>query len=345
MRRREFFRLAAGAAIAPRAPAAGRAKITRITITPIVGRFHKTVAMNSSSQPNGDTYKTYLLRVFTDQGVSGTGTLYYPAPDQAMLEALRTLVGANVFDLYRIEARRIRGVAPAHQDVMTRYRFVDSALFDLIGQLFHVPCYELLGEPVRERMEVYDGTLYFSDVMRPEKGIAAVVAEAEESVRAGYRGMKMKVGRNYKWIPGLAGVERDIEVVNAVRKAIGPDRKLMADANNGYRGQFDLAWRFLSETQKSNLFWIEEIFPQDVANYTRLREKMHQAGMKTLIADGEDMNSADELKPYLHPLLIDVAQLDIRRMGFLADREVAKLSAASGGICIPHNWASQIGDL
>jgi D-galactarolactone cycloisomerase len=344
MRRRDFLSLAgvAAAAAAPRSPI----KITRLTVTPIEGRFHKTVAMNSSARaPMGDTYQNHLLRIFTDQGVSGTGVLYYPPPDKPMLEALRTVVGANPLELYRIEGRRLRGRAPEHQAVLSRYRILDSALFDLIGQLLQVPCHELLGEPVRDRVDVYDGTLYFSDVMRPEKGVAAVVEEAEESIRSGYRAMKMKVGRNFKWIPGLAGVQRDVEVVNAVRRAIGPDVKLMADANNGYRGEFDLAWRFLSETQKSNLYWIEEIFPQDVALYTRLKEKMRQAGMKTFIADGEDMDSAEELRPYMKPLLIDVTQIDIRRAGFLANREAAELSESSGAHCIPHNWGSQIGGL
>ncbi|MBI3696202.1 MAG: hypothetical protein HY238_15370 [Acidobacteria bacterium] len=338
MRRREFLGLAATAAAG-----ASPAKITRITIAPIEGRFHKPVAMNSQDPAaKGETYSTHLLRVFTDQGISGTGTLDYSSPDKPMLEALRGLIGANPTDLYEMDGR----IRSAKHPALARYRFLDSALFDLIGQLLEVPCYELLGAPARDRVEVYDGTLYFSDVMRPEKGVAAVVAEAEEAVRSGYRGMKLKVGRNFKWIPGLPGVERDIEVVNAVRRAVGPQVKIMADANNAYKGEFDLAWRFLAETQKSNLYWIEEIFPQDIALYTRLKEKMQQAGMKTFIADGEDMRSAEELGPYLKPrVLIDVTQIDIRRAGFLGNRDAAELSAAAGAVCVPHNWGSQIGGL
>lgn len=344
MRRREFVGLAA-AGVA-RAAAKPSVKITRITITPIEGRFHKKVAMNSYDKaPKGETYSTHLLRVFTDQGVAGTGTLDYSAPDQPMLEALRGLVGANPLAVYEMESGRVRRASAEHRAVLGRYRFLDSALFDLIGKLLAAPAYKLLGEAVRERVEVYDGTLYFSDVMRPEKGVAAVVEEAEEAARAGYRGMKLKVGRNSKWMPGIAGVERDIEVVNAVRRAVGPEIKVMADANNGYRGEFDLAWRFLAETQKSNLYWIEEIFPQDVAQYTRLKEKMQQAGMKTLIADGEDMRTAEELRPYMRPRLIDVTQIDIRRAGFLGNREAAELSGENGAVCVPHNWGSQIGGL
>jgi D-galactarolactone cycloisomerase len=344
MRRRDFLRVTATAAATARA--APPVKITRITVAPIEGRYHKKVAMNSSMQAAmGETYTNHLIRIFTDQGVAGTGVLYYRPPDEGLYAALKKLIGTNPLELYEMEGRRIRAMRPDLKAGIGSYRFVESALWDLIGQLTKTPCYEMLGPPVRERVEVYDGTLYFSDVMRPEKGVAAVVEEAEESVRAGYRAMKMKVGRGFKWIPGIEGVKRDIECVNAVRKAIGPEVRLMADANNGYRGQFDLAWRFLAETQKSNLFWIEEIFPQDVGLYTKLKEKMRQAGMKTLIADGEDMDSAEELRPYMKPRLIDVTQIDIRRAGFLGNRKAAELSAAGGAYCVPHNWGSLVGGL
>ena len=342
MKRRDFLTLAAAAATNAFA-AKPSAKITRITIAPIEGRFHKRVAMNAyDTAPKGETYPAHLIRVFTDQGVSGTGTLDYSAPDKPMLEALHTLIGADVLALYDIQDGCVRA---ARSPVLGKYRFLDSTMFDLIGQILNVPCHQLIGPSVRDRIEPYDGTLYFSDVMIPEKGVAAVVAEAEEAVRAGYRGMKLKVGRCDKWVPGIEGVIRDIAVVNAVRSAVGPDIKIMVDANNGYKGRLQLAWRFLSETQKSNPYWLEEVFPEDPEMYTRLREKMQQAGMKTLIADGENFRSVDEMRPYMKPLLIDVTQIDIRRGGFLDNRRAAELAASSGGFCVPHNWGSQMGGL
>jgi L-alanine-DL-glutamate epimerase-like enolase superfamily enzyme len=86
-------------------------------------------------------------------------------------------------------------------------------------------------------------------------------------------------------------------------------------------------------------------FPQDPALYARLREKMREAGMKTLLADGEDMDSIEGLRPYMNPRLIDLTQIDIRRAGFLGNREAAEFSARHGALCVPHNWGSQIGGL
>jgi L-alanine-DL-glutamate epimerase-like enolase superfamily enzyme len=209
MRRRNFLCLAGtAAALGPRAFSAA-AKITRITIAPIEGRFHKEVAMNAYDQaPKGRTYPTHLLRMFTDQGVSGTGTLEYAAPDKPLLEGLRALLGRDPQSIYVIDNQRVKAISPEFAGLFGRYPYLDSALFDLIGHMLGVPCYELLGPSARDRIEVYDATIYFSDVMRPEKGVRAVVEEAEEAVKSGYRGLKMKVGRNFKWMPGEAGIAR-----------------------------------------------------------------------------------------------------------------------------------------
>ena len=171
-----------------------------------------------------------------------------------------------------------------------------------------------------------------------------MVEECEEAVKSGYRGIKIKAGRGDKWMPRKAGDDRDIEVVYAVRSAIGPDTLFMVDPNYGYRNQFDAAWRFLWETRDARLHWMEEIFPETVPDYTRLRAKLSNAGIKTLLAAGEHMRDIRGFEPYLHPArLMDVLQLDIRQGGFLDNAQLARIASKAGAVVIPHNWASQIG--
>jgi L-alanine-DL-glutamate epimerase-like enolase superfamily enzyme len=89
---------------------------------------------------------------------------------------------------------------------------------------------------------------------------------------------------------------------------------------------------------------MEEIFPEDIQAYTRLRERMAAAGIKTLIADGENLREPEDFKRYLNsPRTFDVVQMDIRVGGFLANRELARLAEAAGATSVPHNWASQVG--
>jgi D-galactarolactone cycloisomerase len=183
-------------------------------------------------------------------------------------------------------------------------------------------------------------------VMRPERGVAAVVEEAEEAVRSGFKALKLKLGRGSKWMDRASGDARDIAVVHAVRKAVGAGVLIMVDANNGYQGQFDALWRLLSETQADQLYWIEEPFPESVEGYGRLKDKLAEAKMKTMIADGENLRHPNDFEPYLTPRrLMDVLQLDTRSGGFLANREIARRGEAVGAVTIPHNWGSQIGHL
>jgi L-alanine-DL-glutamate epimerase-like enolase superfamily enzyme len=71
---------------------------------------------------------------------------------------------------------------------------------------------------------------------------------------------------------------------------------------------------------------------------------MRAAKMKTFLADGENMRSADQFTPYLKPRrLMDVLQMDIRRGGFLENLRMARMGEEAGAVSVPHNWGSQVG--
>jgi D-galactarolactone cycloisomerase len=208
------------------------------------------------------------------------------------------------------------------------------------------PCWKLLGDSARQQITAYDGTIYFADIWFGDRGVRAVMEEVEESAKKGYIGMKLKVGRGFRWMDKDAGITRDLEILRNARKLLGPQIKIMADDNNAYKDDFNRAWKFLSQTGDINLYWIEEIFPETVADYTRLKDLMAKAGMKTLVADGENFREPAPFEPYLKPKrLIDVLQMDIRRGGFLKCQEMGRLAEAVGGVAMPHNWGSQVGGL
>ncbi|MBI4875644.1 MAG: hypothetical protein HY822_13505 [Acidobacteria bacterium] len=343
MQRRFFLPALASAALRPARPAAKA--IRRIVLAPVEGRFHKFVTMNRYDKaPKGHTYTNTLVRIQTGEGAEGVGVMGYAAPDDAFRHALRGLLGALPLDLYEMREGRIAGRAPAYAALLTRYKHLDGPLFDLVGKLTGRPAWRLLGESARERIEVYDGTLYFSDVWFAGRGVRAVVEEAEEACRKGYRGLKLKVGRGFQWMEQDQGDRRDIEVVRAVRRAVGPRVKILADANDGYQQDYDRAWRFIAETASAGIHWYEELYPEDVARYSRLRQDLRKAGIRSLIADGESVHRTADFEPYLRPVrLIDVLQMDIRTEGFLENAAAARLAQAAGGTCVPHNWGSQVG--
>lgn len=344
MNRRHFLFSAAASTVASARPKPAD-RITQITLATVQGRFHKFVCMNSYDEaPKGHTYTNTLVRVATQQGLEGVGVMAYAPPDNDFHQALKQLVGADPQSLYEFRDGRIVGRAAAHEKLLAEYKHLDGPLFDLIGKIREVPCWKLIGEAVRDRTELYDGTLYFSDIWFKNRGAQAVVEEALEAQKKGYPGVKIKVGRGSKWMGKDAGLERDIEVLKAVREAAGPKLNINADANNGFRNDYERGWKLLRETRDVNLNFIEEIFPEDVGLYTKLRGQMKQLGLKTIIADGENFRSAKPFEPFLSPnRLMDIVQLDIRRGGFIDGMKMARMAKAAGAVFIPHNWGSQVG--
>lgn len=345
MNRRRFVATAGGAVLGRALQAAAQNPIRSITLAPIECRFHKFVAMNAyDTVPKGHTYKNTLVRVKTAEGVEGIGVMGYPEPDADFRTAIQTLIGADPLSLYEMKDGRITGRAPTFAAVLQRYRHLDGPLFDLIGKLTNKPAWQLIGSSARDRVEVYDGTLYFSDVWFPRAGIRAVEEEVEEALKKGYRGVKLKMGRGSKWMEREAGTARDIAVTLAVRRAGGKDFKLLVDANNGYKDHHEHVWRYVSETAPANLHFMEEMFPENVAHYTALRDRMDKAGIKTLIAEGENEREIAAFLPYLKPRrLYDVVQMDIRTGGFVDNIALAKVAEEAGAVSIPHNWGAQIG--
>ena len=105
MTRRAFLSTLA-AATAVRAVARPAARITRISLVPIQGRFHKFVAMNSyDTAPKGHTYTNHLIRIATDAGAEGVGAMGYAAPDDAYRAALKSLIGADPLAIFAPTSR------------------------------------------------------------------------------------------------------------------------------------------------------------------------------------------------------------------------------------------------
>ena len=94
---------------------------------------------------------------------------------------------------------------------------VDMALWDLYGQLYHIPVYKLLGGG-RKKI-VTDITISVND---PE----TMAKDARLAVARGYDCLKMKVG---------ISPELDVARLKAVRSAVGKDVVIRIDANQAWQ--------------------------------------------------------------------------------------------------------------
>jgi L-alanine-DL-glutamate epimerase-like enolase superfamily enzyme len=341
MRRRDWLQsvalgwLAANAtrAATPRERAAHAAiadvKITRVTRFRLIAKRPKFVGKNARLDDHGDTTSDQILRLQTDAGVEGVGV------GDISKETAAAVVGKSINELWKPGVGSVGPLARA-----------DHALFDLVAKLQNVPAWKLIGDGGPKQIQVYDGSIYFNDLMPQfaDRGVARLLEEVEMALDRGHRAFKIKIGRGHKWMNPSDGMARDVDVVAAIRKHVGPAIKLMVDANNGYSET--TAREFLKKTAETKLTWIEEPFPESPTADSSLKQFLAENGMNTLVADGESAGHFDHFDPYIQTESIDVLQPDIRAFGLTLQWALARAIANHPKITIaPHNWGSHLGHL
>ena len=201
-------------------------------------------------------------------------------------------------------------------------------------------------------MALYSGAIYLEDVMPPDKprGVRAVLDACQQDYQAGYRAFKLKIGRGFKWMPGAAGLARDIEVTRAVRERFS-DCRLLVDANDTYTVA-DMI-RYIQAVADCNLYWIEEPFEENRDDLKRLREAMARCNCRALIADGEARKDraatptayggytqafVDRLFALAAEKLVDVFVMDLGIVGFTRWRKIMPELVKAGVQASPHLW-------
>jgi len=307
-------------------------RITHIEWGKLEGTRRRHAGSNSRSGEHGQIVHVGLARITTEDGCSGFGFSDIDADHAA------PLLG-----------RRLSEVFSAQSGVLPPYQALDFPVWDLIGQRQNLPVYALVANlagasvPTSIHPLCYDTTLYFDDLHLDSTRSAAelLATQAREGYEWGHRAFKVKVGRGARHMSLEHGTERDIAVIRAVRKAIGPTAKLMLDANNGYN--FNLAKQVLGETADCNIFWIEEAFHEDAELYAALRDWQTEQGLHVLIADGEGRASPKLLK-WARDGFIDVVQYDILRHGFTPWLEVGRRLDEWGVRSAPHHYGRHYGN-
>ena len=260
----------------------------------------------------------FLVEVHTDEGVTGVGSC---SGNGVVLETIVThvlkplLVGMDPLAIEEVwETAYFRAGVRAFGSRgigVVALSGVDTALWDIAGKVKGVPVYELLGGKRRERVEVYATALY------PEETRAAV-EKAERLAARGFHGIKIKVGFD---------LAQDIEIVTAVRSALGADFPLMTDANMGYG--LDVALAAAAAFEKLGIGWLEEpLFMEDVAGHAQLKAR---SGVP--VAVGENLHTRFGFESFMARDAVDILQPDVARAGGIS--EVRTIAAAAAERRLP----------
>lgn len=193
---------------------------------------------------------------------------------------------------------------------------IDVALWEVRAQAACRPLYIEAGGS-RSSIPAYTSGIDLH--MSPKEILQIQRAEQDQ----GYNWFKIKVG-----LPRLAD---DVARIAAAREAIGPDARLVLDANQGW--DLGEAQRRCRAFEPFDVSWIEEpLAPEDVDGHATLRSR---TGIP--IAVGESLYTVEAFRNYLAADAVDIVQADIVRVGGLTPwLRIADLAAAWNRMVAPH---------
>jgi L-alanine-DL-glutamate epimerase-like enolase superfamily enzyme len=264
-----------------------------------------------------------LVRVETDEGLTGWGEVHAPVAPEVSAAVVRELLApaligesikrpAALWDkLYGL--MRARGHYTGF--TMEAISGVDIALWDLFGKAAGEPVHALLGGAHRTEVPVYASVMQWLD---PAEAVARIRAFADD----GFRAMKLKVGEGYR---------EDLARIEAAGAAAPEGFWLMADAN--CRFTLAEAKRLAIALDKNGFQWLEEpVPPEDVCGYAELRRV---ASIR--IAGGECECTHYRFAELFRQGALDVAQPDICRAGGLtACQRIGVIADAHNLQIAPH---------
>ncbi len=262
-----------------------------------------------------------LLEVDTDGGLVGIGeAAAYPSADivLAVLRSIEPLVvGEDAFAIERI-MKRINVIGTWHHVKATSpgIAAVEMACWDLVGKACGQPLVNLFGGRVRDRVE------YFYYLSR--KPAAEIGADARRGVEAGFRTLYLKVGSD--------DPRDDIERVEAVRDAAGPDALIRVDANEAW--STGAAIRIIRQMEPFGLELVEQpVSGRNLPEMAYLRGQISTP----LLANEASWTRYDQLEVIRHGAA-DVVSVDNQMDGGLLNlKRSAGLCEAAGLPVLKHS--------
>jgi D-galactarolactone cycloisomerase len=328
MRRRDFLMSIPLAVLMPQLRSAAPLKITGIRIVNLKV-VRETGKMEAAWNPG--TVTTWrigggsILEIQTDQGISGIG----PGIDLSELEAAKSqLIGKDPFNIEQLAGPLRYYVGGSPRTISA----LEIALWDLVGKA--------TGQPIwgaaKNRVPAYASMIQLST---PDERVRMAVQLKSQ----GWKAIKLRA--HYQTL------KEDVQLVEAVRKAVGDDMEIMVDANQAqsFAGwQPGVTWDFLRaletarELERLNCAWLEE--PRPRYAFDELAGLSRRVAIP--IAGGENNRGVHEYRWMLEQNVFTILQPDIMVAdGVTGFREIGALTQAHHKRVIPHHGGGNLGTI
>lgn len=254
---------------------------------------------------------------------------------------------------------QLRWVGPEKGVIHLATAAIVNAVWDLWAKAEGKPLWRLLADMTPEQLVACIDFRYITDALTPDEALGLLneqndskserIADLEregypayttsagwlgysddklrelcrQSMDDGWSMFKIKVGRD---------LNDDVRRCRIIREEIGPDRRLMMDANQVW--EVDQAIEWMRALAVFRPWFIEEpIFPDDVLGHARIAREL--APIK--VATGEMCANRVMFKQFLQAQAIGVCQIDSCRMGGVNEILSVMLMANKFGVPVcPH---------
>jgi L-alanine-DL-glutamate epimerase-like enolase superfamily enzyme len=214
---------------------------------------------------------------------------------------------------------------------------LDIALWDICGQAAGKPCWQLWTDAGPDTLTPYASLQ--PEVSSFDAYVESMVGWGRRAKDLGFRAAKCEATFSGPYVhKGLHGNDAHvIEVVSAVRDAVGPEMALMVDVQYAF-DSVERALRCCDALAELDVFFLETpLWVDDLAGYAELQRRS-----PVRIAQGEWLSTRHEFADLI-ATGIAVVQPDIGRVGGLTEaRRVCALAAVAGRLVVPHAWKTGI---
>ncbi len=298
-----------------------------------------------------------LVRVMTDEGITGLGEAYWGAGVNELVHRARPLIigedPRNIGKIYELLVRCLSGEGSQAGATVTAISGIEIALWDLLGRALNTPISTFFGGRFRDRIRIY-ADCHGGDTEEP----ASYAARARSVVDAGFSAIKFDLdnANSYTrdisddphtrrhWVEpynrtiGTAEREWMVAVTAAVREEVGPEIMLAMDCH----------WKFAvtdviqlaRALEPFDLLWLEDpIPPENIDAQVRVSRST-----SVPICTGENLYRKHGYRELIEKQAVSIIAPDIPKMGGLMEAKKVADHADTYYIPIaPHNVASPIG--
>jgi galactonate dehydratase len=280
--------------------------------------------------------------VETDEGLRGVGEARMVNHTESLLGYLREasrnhILGSDPFKIEDLVQRMFRRDFARASEIMTSaIAIIEIACWDIMGQALGVPVYQLLGGVVRDRIPAYANGWYTVERKADEFRTAA-----GHVVERGYRALKLDPFGAGFYELSRPDARRSVELVEAVRDAVGPDTEIFVEMHGRFNPVTAIA--LTNDLAPFRPGWIEEpVPPENLRALQKVAQAVAPLGIP--VATGERLHTAHEYRELFELQAADIVQADITHYGgMLATKKLAAWADAYYMLMAPHNVCGPVG--